>query len=128
VLSIKRLTLALAIAAGACAIQVNPAKASEALQRTAYEAFTICVLDAQTGLPLLGARVRDANAQVVAMTDGSGTALVPARCEEDPVLSLTRTGYPMVLVEGHALKSYTLIKMKRFTPGAPALRFRLSQG
>lgn len=102
-----------------------PAKASGS-GHLAYAALTICVLDQDTGRPLLGARLRDAEAHVIALTDGEGQALVPARCADEDVLSLTRTGYPMVLVKGTSLREFTLVKMRHFTLGVPPLRFTLN--
>lgn len=115
------LALALALACGLGA----PAKAAD-VQHLAYAALTLCVLDQDTGQPLLGARLRDAEAHVVAMTDGEGQALVPARCMDEDVLSVTRTGYPMVLVKGASLREFTLVKMRHFTAGVPRLHFTLN--
>ncbi|MDB5096580.1 MAG: hypothetical protein JWM80_1001 [Cyanobacteria bacterium RYN_339] len=102
-----------------------PARALEVVEQAADEAFSLCVLDRETRQPLAGVRLRDSSAALVAMTDATGTASLPARCAEEAVLTLSRNGYPIVLLEGSNLSAHSLVVMRRFSAGVPAVRFRL---
>ncbi|MDB5098937.1 MAG: hypothetical protein JWM80_3358 [Cyanobacteria bacterium RYN_339] len=80
------------------------------------------IVDSQSGKPLSGVTLLTAGEELVGVTDANGAAMVSAKYAQEPVISLEREGYPMVLVEGSKLSSRSMISMRHFSAGIEQAR------